>query len=531
MKFYIDKLRKIRRRHKLTIEELSRKMGIHRTTYCGWEYGKRVPSEAKIRLLAKSMNISVNEISDIEPEIPVSQTQYSKAVQSWINISQLGKNEQENKIDYIRTMAELLNKELSDTKLIINALLLSISSMFYVKDTNLKYITANVAFLKNIKLNQNYSVLNKIDTDFFNITEAGTNEKQDNEVLITGKSILNKEGYIPGSRKKKWGMISKIPVLNSEGRIEGIVGSFIDITDRKKTEQIRELLEANINLMNDAVFVRILKSGTFFYMNKAVEKIYGYALEQFRSKKGVLFLLDDCVHPDDKEQENKYETLNSWPKSRNFRIIRPGGETRYIHSYYNKIEYDGRTCVLFVNRDVTEIVQKQNSEQFMKLILERAMYHLNDIVWIIDSNLNCVLLTGPTEKLYGRSFDNEKDKMNFWKEKILDSEYWLKNRNIIEEFKADAEKFSLAKKRKQKLDNITVPNTWTYKTKSINGQHLYIETSFAYMVYNEELYALSIDRNITDRYEAGLKLNTIKEYLESENSIPMAYKEKLLSCL
>ena len=54
------------------------------------------------------------------------------------------------------------------------------------------------------------------------------------------------------------------------------------------------------------------------------------------------------------------------------------------------------------------------------------------------------------------------------------------------------------------------------------------ETSFAYMVYNEELYALSNDRNITDRYEAGLKLKSIKEYLESENSIPMVDKEKLL---
>jgi len=162
MEFYTDKLKVIRTLQKLSAEKLASKMGINRTTYCSWEYGKRSPSEAKIRLLAKALNVSVDEISDLIPEAPVSTVQFSDAAQSWISLSSTGKEKQHKKIKFLISGINSLYKELSDTKLFTDALMTSIGSIFYIKDINLNYVTANIAFLENLSLNKNYSVLKKM---------------------------------------------------------------------------------------------------------------------------------------------------------------------------------------------------------------------------------------------------------------------------------------------------------------------------------------------------------------------------------
>ena len=45
--------------------------------------------------------------------------------------------------------------------------------------------------------------------------------------------------YIPGTRKKGWGLISKIPILDLKGNIAGIVGTIVNITERKIAENTR----------------------------------------------------------------------------------------------------------------------------------------------------------------------------------------------------------------------------------------------------------------------------------------------------
>ena len=99
---------------------------------------------------------------------------------------------------------------------------------------------ANDHFMKSFSLDKDFSILNKSDCDFFPKNEYAINEMQDKQVLISGKSILSEEGFIPGTRKQKWGSISKIPIYDSAGNIEGILGYFIDITSFKE----KELLDA-----------------------------------------------------------------------------------------------------------------------------------------------------------------------------------------------------------------------------------------------------------------------------------------------
>jgi transcriptional regulator with XRE-family HTH domain len=385
MEFYTDKLRTIRKQKKLTIDELAQKMGIHRTTYCGWEYGKRIPSEAKIRMLAKVMEISVDQVSDLEPDVPVSNIQITDGMKSLLAMTE-DRELQNSNVKILRACLDKVDKQLQDTGLIINALLLSIDSMFYVKDINLNYVTANSAFLKNLSLNKNFSVLGKNDTDFFPIKEAAVNENEDREVFISGKSIINSENYIPGSRKKKWGLNSKIPIFDSKGKVEGVLGSFVDITHRKKTEYMRELLQKAMLNINDVLWVIDSKHKCILFTG-AYEKLFGRSFDGVEDP--VKFWYEEILHPDDfikcKKIEgrlfeegnrllNKNKGMNSekpkFVESWMYKIVKPDGKITYIESSYSFMVINREVYSITIDRDVTELAELRDKLAQIKNILD-----------------------------------------------------------------------------------------------------------------------------------------------------------------
>ena len=102
---------------------------------------------------------------------------------------------------------------------------------------------------------------------------------------------------------------------------------------------------------------------------------------------------------------------------------------------------------------------------------------------------------------------------------------------MVQKFKRDAKEFYKAKKRNEKWGDISVPKTWIHKTNNTDGKEQYIEIIFTYMIFNDELYILSIDRDVTDRCEASLKLDSIRKCIENEISISEVDKDKLLKIL
>lgn len=241
IKFFQDKLKAFRKKKKVTSEELSKHMRVARSTVSRWENDKATPSETQIRMISKYLKIKVNEISDLPLEAPVSEINYSgniNFIKKFVSIK--SSVHMQDKSKTIIELATQLSKEVSRCNLIINALLSSLPFMLYIKNTDLKYAYANEHFMKSFSLDKDFSILNKTDYDFFPKNEYAINERQDKQVFTSGKSVLSEEGFIPGSRKQKWGLISKIPIHDSEGNIEGILGYFIDITSYKE----KELLEA-----------------------------------------------------------------------------------------------------------------------------------------------------------------------------------------------------------------------------------------------------------------------------------------------
>ena len=379
MKVYYNKIKQIRKKQKLTISEFCIKAGIGRATLWTWETGKQFPSEKKVELMAGALCVSVDEISDLPPKREKSEVNLSETVNSWLLLSG------SNTLSKIQEQEELITKiriqqtELLQASVLIKAMMSTIQSYFYIKDSNLKYLIANEVFLKNSSLNKDFNVSGKDDHAFFPIAEASVNHEQDLEVFKSGKSIIKQECYIPGSRKKKWGLVSKFPLYDSLGKIAGIVGTFIDLTEQKKLEEekkrirMHQMLESTFSTPFEVLWLISYKpKREYLYISNSIEKMLGYSTEKFYTDNN--FWLNNCVHPDYREQQEKLVKTGKCPERMEYKLINSIGKTVWVEEFTFKEVYNNKECIGFITRDIS--ARKKNNEVLIDKIKKHIINQL-----------------------------------------------------------------------------------------------------------------------------------------------------------
>ena len=120
-------------------------------------------------------------------------------------------------------------------------------------------------------------------------------------------------------------------------------------------------MEESIYSMKQSFCILNPSTSEHLFVNRARERIYGYSYDKFL-KNGYEFWLNTCLHPDNRETEEKYHKEKSWPEIREFRIIKPNGEIHIIEARVTKIFYEGEEFFTFIDRDITE---KYNRNQII----------------------------------------------------------------------------------------------------------------------------------------------------------------------
>ena len=359
MKFYKEKIKILRKQNNLKTINFCKHMNISRTTLWQWESGKRIPSKENIYHIASILNISVSDISDLAPQKIISEMDLHPSALSLKKITGNDKVFRQQRIKHIQNEISALEEDIERSAIIIKGLLDSLDAMFYIKDPELKYIIANKAFLKTLSLNINYNIIGKSDIDFFNKKEAAYNTRQDKNVLRSGTIIHNQESFIPGTRKHRVGLISKLPIEDSKGAIIGLVGLFVDITEGQKNRQLLRILEYNIDKLKDAVIIS--NKNEHLYLNKAVESIFEYPLSKFKNV-SPNFIHQHCFHNDDSQKEIEYWEKQSSPEKDISRVITPNGDIKWVEITRSRNEYLGKLCNISVIRDITHSIQLKNAK-------------------------------------------------------------------------------------------------------------------------------------------------------------------------
>ena len=347
MKFDISSFIKIRKEKRWSLAALARKMNVTRVSMSRWESGKQALSEKRIRELAEILEVPTSSISDLEDKFVSSRklSQITGAFMSVMNTEHNARLERHN--NFIKLLQEQY-EEIEKASVLINAILVSMDVIFYIKDTNSKYVIASNAFLHNAGLKSNFNVQRKEDSDFFSIKEARSNYIEDLHVIEAGKNLY-KEDHIPGTRKKKWGIINKAPIKDRNGKIIGLIGSIIDITERKRQEEEKELLNDVMiqahGLVWAGYYIRKKKLWNNFrvtYLNGAIEELFGVTKEEFIEKPRIW--LDNAA----KNQHDvivKWLSSNIFPKNIEIKYNHPNGSQllleiniiRKNHLYFGSI--------------------------------------------------------------------------------------------------------------------------------------------------------------------------------------------------
>ncbi len=420
MKLYFEKIRPLREATGLQTKAFCQKLDISVSTLWHWEKGNKTPPEKKVRKLAKVLKVPVEEISNLTSEFQKSDLNLSDSIQLWGR--DYGKHAGKA-VSQFKYMVSKINEQyeyLSQYSLITNAILSSIESIIYIKDINQNYLLANDAFLKNLSLSESFNISGKQDEDLFSSSEAKEVTEQDQLVIATGQPITNLDGYIPGTRKKKFGLFSKFPIFDSNKKIAGIIGVINDITDRKKIGRTREILGIYIDAMKDCLSIYNNKTSKYIYVNNAYENFFGYPIEKFYEGGLIDFFLNVCVHPDDRAQEGRFIREKQWPDRRTYRIIKPDGEIRWIEGNIAKKTYLGNECCISINRDITE--RKHEIEK--SRMLEQALNASNDVVWIKEfpPSRNLLYVSESVFRIYGYLPYKFYDDPDFWFEQCVHPE-------------------------------------------------------------------------------------------------------------
>jgi PAS domain S-box-containing protein len=136
---------------------------------------------------------------------------------------------------------EALAKERSLLRTVID----NLPDFIFAKDTQSRFILNNCAHARFLGAGFAVDVLGRSDRDFFP-PELSAGYYQDDEVVMHGgEAILGKEEPIIDHRgDRRWLSTTKVPLKRSDGKIIGLVGLSLDITERR---QAAERMERMVN--------------------------------------------------------------------------------------------------------------------------------------------------------------------------------------------------------------------------------------------------------------------------------------------
>ncbi|MBU0473534.1 MAG: PAS domain-containing sensor histidine kinase [Bacteroidetes bacterium] len=134
---------------------------------------------------------------------------------------------------------EVLNEE----RIILRTIIDNLPDAIYAKDLKFRKTLANKADLSNMGCISEAEAIGKTDFEFFSEESALVAYNDDKTVVETGNSVIDREeNLIDKNGRKNWILTTKIPLIDKNGNISGIVGVGRNITTRKKNELIRETL-------------------------------------------------------------------------------------------------------------------------------------------------------------------------------------------------------------------------------------------------------------------------------------------------
>ncbi|MEO7048135.1 MAG: PAS domain S-box protein, partial [Ferruginibacter sp.] len=226
--------------------------------------------EAEILLGKKREDVIGKNIWDIYPEMVQSNTyiKYHKAIaektiqhyerfnetlQSWAEISAYPSS---NGLSvYFRDITErkMAEQQIRAEKNMLRTLIDNLPDAIYFKDASARKLISNKFDFNLAGKETEEAVLGKTDLELLPRKAGAICYEQDMKILRTGTPLVNFEEYIiQKNSNPRWLLTTKLPLLNEQNKIVGLLGIGRDITEKKMADE-------KLNMLNTALEKNIKK--------------------------------------------------------------------------------------------------------------------------------------------------------------------------------------------------------------------------------------------------------------------------------
>lgn len=258
---------------------------------------------------------------------------------------------------------------------------------------------------KLISVNQRYcEIVNRpaselIGTHIQAITYAEDvpgNAIQFKRLVETGESFDIEKRYVRGDGSLVWGGNSVSAIRDESGRIVQTVAIVVDITERKRAQEIERLLALMIASSNDAMLAIDLDM-VITSWNAAAERLYGYSSQEAIGRSVMMLVPDDRAEeePEILRQIRAGQVVNRYETQR---LRKDGSLVDVLLSVSPIIDPSGR--VIGASKLAHDISARKEAERLQAILVGELHHRVKNIL---------ATVTAIARQTMGRDKDHRED--------------------------------------------------------------------------------------------------------------------------
>jgi PAS domain S-box-containing protein len=211
----------------------------------------------------------------------------------------------------------------------------------------------------------------------------------------------------------------RIPILINSiileiGGKKVMMGSYLDITERKRVEEALHDSEEKFRALADSsnIGILLIQGEDIIYVNRALADIFGYTIDECLNMKYW-----DTALPDMKEYLRMRIILRQrgepGPSRNELKMVRKNGDLIWLDCTTAVLQYRGNPAMMITVMDMTgrKMIEGKlrKSEELYRSLVE----NIHDIIWEVDENRVCTYISPRSREILGFEPEELVGKMPF----------------------------------------------------------------------------------------------------------------------
>jgi PAS domain S-box-containing protein len=310
------------------------------------------------------------------------------------------------------TCLDITEKIMAETKAqesekMLRLILDTIPVRVFWKDTNSIFLGCNQSFAMDAGLENQNDLIGKNDYQMGWKDQAELYRTDDRKVIDTKQAKLNYEELQSTPQGNKiWLQTSKVPLFDELGECQGVLGTYINITDKKKMEDKVQEYQKLLRLILDTIPARIfIKDKNMRYLDCNLSFAHDAGLS---STKDIIGKSDsDLVWH---RQAKSYQALGQEVMSKNRPLIDieephdyPDGKEGWVKTNLIPLRNECGECIGLLGsyEDISERIQAQNRLLQSEITYRGIINSIEEAIYIQDEHGRFLDVNKAVENFYG----------------------------------------------------------------------------------------------------------------------------------